>query len=217
MATPFQDATVIFCDGACSGNPGPGGWGAVVVTPAGEVWEMGGAAPRTTNNQMELAATIEALASVSDLAGEVFLYTDSVYVIKGITQWIWGWKKRGWISSQGQDVANRELWEALHSLTLSRGKANAISWKYVRGHTGVPGNERVDEIAVCYSKGIHPTLYRGPLTSYEISDSENPSQHRCSRRHALDRKRKNPWARLTLASSAAHPCAIRRGRNVSAG
>ena len=175
MPTPFEDVIVIFTDGACSGNPGPGGWGAIVATPKAQVWEMGGGAPRTTNNQMELAGAIEALASIAEFAGEVFLYTDSVYVIRGITQWIWGWKKKGWVSAEGKGVANRELWEALHSLVVARGKGNAISWKYVRGHTAVPGNERVDEIAVSYSKGVHPNLYRGPLADYAVPIQRIPA------------------------------------------
>ena len=159
---------IIFCDGACSGNPGPGGWGSVIVE--GElVRELGGRSPRTTNNQMELAAAIEALIAINGHPGEVSLYTDSVYVIRGITQWIWAWRQRGWKSAEGNDIANRDLWEKLFSVASARRKPNDMTWKYVRGHTDVPGNERVDEIAVAFSKSMPLSLYRGPLAEYPVA------------------------------------------------
>jgi ribonuclease HI len=158
---------VIFCDGACSGNPGPGGWGAVVATPDGQVRELGGGAAGTTNNQMELTAAIEALASVAPLEGEAVVYTDSIYLIKGITQWIWNWRRNGWKAADGRtEVANRSFWEKLFSVSSPRGKG--IQWKYVPGHSGVAGNDRVDAIAVAFSKGQVPALYRGPLASYSV-------------------------------------------------
>lgn len=163
-----QSSIVIFCDGACSGNPGPGGWGTVVATPDGDILELGGRAPETTNNRMELTAAIRGLEAISNTTGKVGIYTDSVYVIRGITQWIWGWRKRGWKNAEGQDIANRELWENLARLVQSRGPSSPISWHYVRGHTGVPGNERVDEIAVAYTKGMGTSLYRGRLLSYPV-------------------------------------------------
>jgi ribonuclease HI len=166
MPETKQIAILIFCDGACSGNPGPGGWGAIVSTPGGEVWELGGGARSTTNNQMELTAATEALTSIASLPGEVVLFTDSVYVIKGITQWIWGWKRNGWKSAEGNDVANREYWEKLLSAASPRGKA--LAWKYVPGHSGVPGNERADTIAVSFAKGTPTALYRGAQLGYRV-------------------------------------------------
>lgn len=158
---------LIFTDGACSGNPGPGGWGAIVATPDDRVRELGGGDRHTTNNRMELTAPIEALALV---AGEkdvpVTLYTDSTYVIGGITAWVHGWKKNGWAKKDGKAVLNRELWERLHDLDRARGTKGAVTWSYVPGHAGYPGNERCDEISVAFSQGRRPALYDGPLADY---------------------------------------------------
>lgn len=164
---------LIFTDGACSGNPGPGGWGAVVATPEGQVTELGGAVPNTTNNRMEMSATIHALNSVRSNKTPIDFYTDSTYVIRGITQWIWGWKKRGWKNAEGAEVSNRDLWEVLHDEVLKRGDAK-INWLYSRGHVGTPGNERCDEIAVAFSKGKWVDLYVGPLLEYGIAIFDLP-------------------------------------------
>lgn len=175
--TLFQDgqnSIIIFCDGACSGNPGPGGWGTIVVTPSGDVRELGGASADTTNNQMELTATIRGLEAMMSIPGDVRIYTDSVYVIRGITQWIWGWRKRGWKNSEGQDVANRDYWESLSRAVAMRSSASKISWHFVRGHVGIPGNERVDEIAVRFSKGQPIKLYSGNLLQYDIAIHDIP-------------------------------------------
>jgi ribonuclease HI len=156
---------VAFSDGASKGNPGPGGWGVVTVTPDGLVTELGGRAAHTTNNRMELTGAIEALGHLYDLPGRVALYTDSTYVIKGISEWIWGWRRHGWKTAEGTEVLNRDLWEELARLTDARGKG-AIAWHYVRGHVGTPGNERVDEIADTLARGGEIELYRGPLMNY---------------------------------------------------
>src|SRR2546422_530241 len=95
---------IVFADGASSGNPGPGGWGAIIATPEGQIVELGGGDPQTTNNRMELMATIRALETPESQSGPVALYTDSVYVIRGITQWIWGWRKNGWKTAEGKEV-----------------------------------------------------------------------------------------------------------------
>ncbi|MES1253980.1 MAG: ribonuclease HI, partial [Acidobacteriota bacterium] len=137
---------IVFTDGAAKGNPGPGGWGVVIVSPAGHVVELGGGAGLTTNNKMELTGAIEALQRLNGTMGAVAIYTDSTYVIQGISKWIWGWRRRGWKTADGGDVQNRELWERLAREVDARG-ANTIAWHYVRGHSGIPGNERVDEIA----------------------------------------------------------------------
>jgi len=162
--------TLIFADGASSGNPGPGGWGAILVTSKGEVLEMGGGHPSTTNNRMELTAVIRALGTVSNDAGGIEVLTDSVYVIRGITQWVFGWKRKGWKTAEGEDVANQDLWKELMRAVAGK----KIIWKYVRGHAGIPGNERVDEIAVQFSRGAHPRLYRGSLLSYDVPIHDLP-------------------------------------------
>lgn len=171
----YEQPIVAFTDGAAKGNPGPGGWGAIVVTPAGEVTELGGrAAETTTNNRMELTGAISALSYVRAMPGAVAVYTDSTYVIQGIRGWIFGWRKRGWKTATGGDVLNRDLWEQLDDLVSARGKG-AVAWHYVRGHAGTPGNERVDEIADGLAQGRPITLYRGPLIGYPIAILDLPS------------------------------------------
>ncbi|MGZ3695360.1 MAG: ribonuclease HI, partial [Bdellovibrionota bacterium] len=155
-------------DGACSGNPGPGGWAAILVSPLGKVMELGGAAPHTTNNKMELTATSEALLALTRVktlsTNEVKLYTDSKYVIQGITEWIHGWKRNNWKTSTGGDVSNKENWEQLLEVT-SQFK---IEWLYVPGHSGFAGNERCDEIAVAYSKNQRINLFKGDQKDYRL-------------------------------------------------
>ena len=139
MALTAEDlkANLIFSDGACSGNPGPGGWGAIIVRPTGEVQELGGGDAATTNNQMEMMGTIAALEALRDSPDKVLVFTDSTYVIRGITQWVWGWRQRGWLTAEGNPVANRELWERLVRIVAQRPKHATLDWRYVRGHTGV--------------------------------------------------------------------------------
>ena len=157
---------VVFTDGAAKGNPGPGGWGAIIVTADGNVTELGNrAAETTTNNRMELTGAIMALSHLRDVPGTLAIYTDSTYVIQGIRSWIFGWRKRGWKTATGGDVLNRDLWEQLDELVRARGN-NRIDWHYVRGHAGIPGNERVDEIADGLAHRREITLYRGPLIGY---------------------------------------------------
>lgn len=165
--------TVIFCDGAAKGNPGPGGWGAVVATPDGHVVELGGRDPHTTNNRMELTAAIAALDRVRDDSGPVDVYADSTYVIKGIREWIHGWRRRGWVTAEKTPVLNRELWQQLDALVSARPRGS-LTWHYVRGHVGVPGNERVDAIADGYARNAQVVLYEGPLTGYDVAIFDVP-------------------------------------------
>lgn len=131
----------IFSDGACSGNPGPGGWGTILRW--GEtVKELSGYEPETTNNRMELRGAIAGLAALTRPC-QVRLTTDSEYVKKGITEWIEGWIRRSWKNSQKKDVANRDLWEELYAQT----QRHQVEWHWVRGHAGHPENERCDELA----------------------------------------------------------------------
>jgi ribonuclease HI len=160
---------IVFADGGSTGNPGPGGWGAIVLTPHGEVAELGGGAPHTTNNRMELTAAIEALRYILDTEERVTLYSDSTYVVRGISQWIKAWKKRGWKTVEGSEVLNRDLWEMLDRLASERGLPGAVTWRHVPGHAGIGGNERADQIAHAYAAGQQPELYCGLLSAYPES------------------------------------------------
>lgn len=164
---------IIFTDGACSGNPGPGGWGAIVLTEDGQVTELGGGDSSTTNNRMELTGAIEALVFCRQFPGNIDLYTDSVYVIRGITQWIFGWRRSQWKTAEGGDVLNRDLWERLESLVRSR-EGGKVSWKFSRGHNGIPGNERCDAIAVAFSRREFIPLFRGSLLKYSVALMDLP-------------------------------------------
>ena len=131
----------IYTDGACKGNPGPGGWGAVLVAGGHEKELFGGESP-TTNNRMELMAVIEALRALKRPC-IVNIYTDSQYVQKGISEWIHGWQARGWKTADKKPVKNADLWQALDEAQ----KPHRITWHWVRGHNGHPGNERADALA----------------------------------------------------------------------
>lgn len=141
----MKPQVTIYTDGACSGNPGPGGWGALLSTPGREKELYGGAA-ETTNNRMELMAAIEALNALKKPC-DVQLYTDSVYVRDGITKWIHGWRKNGWRTAAKKPVKNADLWQQLDEAQAR----HRIDWHWVKGHAGHPGNERADELA---RKGI---------------------------------------------------------------
>ena len=136
-----DDEVKIYADGACRGNPGPGGWGALLRTGTRERTLHGGE-PATTNNRMELVAVIRALESLT-LRCRVQLYTDSQYVQKGITQWIHNWKRRGWRTADKKPVKNIDLWQQLDALASN----HDVSWHWVKGHAGHDGNERADALA----------------------------------------------------------------------
>ena len=136
---------IVYADGACRGNPGPGGWGVWLKSGAHEK-ELFGGEPLTTNNRMELTAAIEALASLKRRS-TVLLHTDSQYVCQGVTTWIHGWKKRGWTTADKKPVKNIELWQRLDALN----GAHDVTWRWVKGHSGDVGNERADALA---NKGV---------------------------------------------------------------
>lgn len=136
-----QTLVEVFCDGACSGNPGPGGY-AAILRCAGHEKIVSGAERDTTNNRMELMAVIEALRRLTRPC-RVVVTTDSQYVVKGMTEWIAGWQRSGWRNSKKEPVLNRDLWEAL----LEAGRPHEMSWKWVRGHNGHAENERCDQLA----------------------------------------------------------------------
>lgn len=181
--------TIVFSDGATKGNPGPGGWGAIVVTPDGHVTELGGASPQTTNNRMELSGAIAALDQIRDDDSPVDVYTDSTYVIKGIREWIWAWRRRGWKTAEGSDVLNRDLWEQMSALVSARGTGN-VTWHYVRGHVGTPGNERVDRIADAHARQVPVALYDGPRDGYGVDVLDLPADTTVPARSNAPRKEK---------------------------
>lgn len=156
----------VYTDGACSGNPGPGGWGVVAYLGNGTVHEIGGRESKTTNNRMELQAAIAALdLLINSQQGEaVTLYTDSEYVKNGITKWIAGWKKKKWKTSTGKAVVNQDLWKQLDTLNTSLKNQLPLTWEYVKGHAGDEGNERSDIIARAFSQNSPPALN----TAHEI-------------------------------------------------
>ena len=183
----LHNSIFIFTDGASSGNPGPGGFGAVLVFPEGKnqenhesrimIQELGGFEKHTTNNRMELQAVISSLSFLDSYklkakSYNLLMYSDSSYVINGITKWIFGWQRNNWITSQKKPVENRDLWEKLFDLVSGK----EIEWKLVGGHVGVAGNERCDEIARTYADTTRTDaekkakLYNGLLSNYPIKN-----------------------------------------------
>jgi ribonuclease HI len=154
-----KEKIIIYTDGAARGNPGPAGWG-VVLIKGKKVFEMGGASKHATNNQMELTAPIEALKYLrknlarQDLAERIDIFSDSKYVILGITEWIFNWQKNNWRNAAKKPVLNKELWEELYKLS----QQFKIKWTYVEGHMGNKYNERADEIATNFANGIKMKL-----------------------------------------------------------
>jgi ribonuclease HI len=143
------------CDGACSGNPGPGGWGALLRFEDGSVRELGDADPATTNNRMELTAALALYETLRDLPchPELVIRTDSRYLIDGLQKWLPGWKRKGWRTASGGQVLNRDLWER-----LERARLKDVPLVHVRGHSGDADNDRCDAIAVAFARGQRPTL-----------------------------------------------------------
>ena len=138
----MQQAIEIYTDGACKGNPGVGGWG-VLLRYQGKEKQMYGGEKQTTNNRMELTAVIEALRALKRPDCVIDLYTDSRYVLDGLNQWLPGWKQRGWKTSSKKPVLNQDLWQTLDELA----QQHQLRWHWVRGHSGMPGNELADELA----------------------------------------------------------------------
>lgn len=160
----------IYTDGSSRGNPGPGGWGAIIFYED-KVTELGGRDDHTTNNKMELTAAIKALEYVLDLGlfpSNLELLTDSEYVMKGMSEWIEGWQKRGWKTANKKPVLNQDLWQELLIFEEELKSAGwEIKWSYVAGHSGHKLNDRADEIATSFADDFSVTLYDGPRTSYK--------------------------------------------------
>ena len=150
MASEPVPVVAAACDGACRGNPGPGGWGALLRFADGRVQELGGYEPATTNNRMELTAALTLLQELRQLPRQsgLVIRTDSKYLIDGLQSWLSGWKRRGWRTASGSAVLNRDLWEQ-----LDRARLADVGFQHVRGHSGDPDNERCDAIAVAWSRG----------------------------------------------------------------
>lgn len=146
-----KQSVEIYADGACKGNPGPGGWGAVLRFGEQEK-EMFGGEPATTNNRMELMAVISALTALKRPC-DVVIWTDSQYVQKGISEWIHGWKARNWVTSAKAPVKNADLWKQLDAVASQ----HEVKWRWVKGHAGHPGNERADALA---NRGVETLLNR---------------------------------------------------------
>jgi ribonuclease HI len=153
MMTTDKQSVVIYTDGACKGNPGPGGWGALLRAESSEK-ELFGGELGTTNNRMEMMAVIQALEALKRPC-VVTLYIDSQYVLKGMTEWLPGWKTKGWKTAAKQPVKNVDLWQRLDALVSTAG--HHIDWRWVKGHAGDPGNERADELA---NRGVEKALGR---------------------------------------------------------
>ncbi len=151
----------MYCDGSSIGNPGPGGWGAVVADGA-RVKEVGGYDAKTTNNRMELTAAIHAIALIPKHA-KITVHTDSRYVINGITKWVQGWSKNGWLTKEKKDVQNKDLWQKLAKET----EKHTVTWEHVKGHSGVSQNERADMIANGYARKEKVELFYGSIAKYK--------------------------------------------------
>jgi len=164
------------CDGACRGNPGPGGWGALIRFADGRVQELGGHEPATTNNRMELTAALALLQELRQLPRQrgLVIRTDSKYLIDGLQSWLSGWKRRGWRTASGSAVLNRDLWEQ-----LDRARLADVGFEHVRGHSGDPDNERCDAIAVAWSRGQAVPAAEAPAPA--------PLQHLLTRLELADR------------------------------
>ncbi len=158
----MSEKAIIFCDGSSLGNPGPGGWGAIISLD-GKVSEIGGSENPSTNNRVELLAAINAIQKTNSHK-DIEVHTDSSYVINGMTKWIFGWQKNNWQTVQKGPVSNRDLWEELIKACGDK----KVKWNYVPGHAGIPGNERCDFIAVAYAWQKTPELFKGKIADYPV-------------------------------------------------
>ena len=193
-----EEQTVIFCDGSSLGNPGPGGWGVIAIRigERGEgksVKEIGGGEAYTTNNRMELTAAINALAKIT-IGESAILYTDSTYVVNGMTKWRHGWEKNGWRTANKKPVENMGLWQELISLTNEK----KVAWRHISAHIGIAGNERADEIARSFAEGkmvqneYTPSLYAGNFSEYprqNILDLSHNAAKKTARGKARERRK----------------------------
>lgn len=189
-----KNEIIIYTDGSSLGNPGPGGWGAVVILNDGKVIELGARDKDTTNNRMELAGAIEALKEIQKRkpkAKKILVHTDSNYVLNGITMWIYAWVKNGWITKTKEQVLNRDLWEELYKIENNLKYKYEISWQKVSGHAGVHLNERCDKIATELAAGERIILFRGNLKDYEKLFGKISKDHTKTDPNKLAKKKNN--------------------------
>lgn len=190
----MQSNIIIFTDGASSGNPGPGGWGAIVAY-RDKVVELGGGNAQTTNNRTELTAVYESLKFVLEErlnSSPITLYTDSAYVANGITSWIPGWKRRNWTNQAGQTIANVDVWKNLSEILPDMN----LKIVNISGHSGIPGNEQADKIATGFIKDTNQYLYNGLRSEYSI-DLENTSVNPTLKKEK-DRKKAKAYSYVSL-------------------
>ncbi len=156
----------IFTDGSSLGNPGAGGFGAIIISE-NNVSEIGGMEEKTTNNRMEMTAVIRALEflDANNIKGNIEIFTDSQYLINGVTKWVFGWQSNGWVTKNKVSVLNKDLWQKIILLIENK----EIEWKYVQGHAGIDANERVDEIAVSFANKKETPLFKGETKDYPIN------------------------------------------------
>lgn len=216
-----ENTITVFTDGSSRGNPGPGGWGAVVIDQNSKVYEIGGREDHTTNNRMEIAAALGALRHIeerkigNDPAGkigtEIEVNTDSAYLLQGITMWVFGWEKNGWKTKTGDDVLNQDLWKELYAVTYRLKRKQPIVWNKVGGHIGLLGNERADLIATNAADKAQQLLYVGPLTSYEELIGGDVFSGTTDEKVATKKKKKSsssktspPYSYVSLVNGAIH-------------
>jgi ribonuclease HI len=192
--------TIIFTDGSSRGNPGPGGWGAIVAYVEGKdkkIRELGGGNPKTTNNRMEMQAVLEALSfvkkNIADPETEILLYTDSEYVMKGATQWVFGWASNNWRTKAGGDVLNKDLWQKMIEVLNDLN----VEWKVIPGHSGIAGNERCDVIATSFADENPTKLFYGNADNYNVSLETKQSFG-----GVLKSESKSSWPKRTLGKKA---------------
>jgi len=193
----MNDKILIYTDGSSKGNPGPGGWGAIILK-GHDVEEVGGEDKKTTNNRMELSAVINALAKTG-IDKSIRIFTDSEYLINGITKWVFGWNLKGWKTASGGEVLNKDLWKELMKLTTDR----EIEWRKVKGHAGHPANERVDDIATMMADSISnpdskTSLFRGSIKDYPV-DLSQPSPEQVSPSQEI-RKSSKAYSYISLVN-----------------
>lgn len=191
----MKQTITIFSDGASKGNPGRGGYG-VVMFDCETVTELGGHSARTTNNEMELKAVVEALKVASHIDTQVAIYTDSKYVVEGAKGWVFGWLKNGWKTKAETDVLNKELWQALLPLL----QKHDIVWHKVPGHVGIAGNERADAIASAFATKGTFDLYTDPLRDYpiDIADTSYDEAKAAARSDARKRSAQKAYSYISL-------------------
>lgn len=190
-----MDHILVFTDGAAKGNPGPGGFGAVIKEGA-HITEVGGRSAHTTNNEMELRAVVEAIRALKGTKHPINLYTDSKYVAQGAEQWIFGWIRNDWKTKAGTEVRNKALWQTLATLL----KSVRITWHVVPGHVGIPGNERADAIASAYASGKRPALYQGSASAYgsDITNVAYDADKKDARSQARQRQSQKAYSYVSL-------------------